>query len=186
MAAPVTPETLTPICDAVAKIVGATPDQDQGTYFYFHRSYTLPGSGGQAFIVTRDKNRLQFRAALPYYRGYRPTVTPVITVDSSREPESIARDFNRRFLPDLIAAHASASHQVAKAQDHERRMQETTEAVKSALIPLGARDGRLTAYRDGNGSVSARVDAPESVTIEFRYCTQEQALRLLAAAQAAL
>ncbi len=119
----------------VRQIVGCLPGAwsiDADTY-----SVVARGEEGEAicFDVIEHQGRLSISGSFGDCNAYLDyqAKRPKITVDAGRDPAIIAREIERKVLPDYRELLASARHHKALTEARQARIQATIEGVTAAL-----------------------------------------------------
>ena len=101
----------------------------------------------------------------------------------SKTPKQIAKDIQRRLLPDAEAQYERVSKRLAEHQRFETAKGETYKRMTTALgvnpSEWEIERDTVTKYQIGSYRVEAKVNSADSVEIEIRYLNAEQAEKIL-------
>ena len=104
-----------------------------------------------------------------------------IRVSPGREAEAVARDITRRLLPDAEVGYARHMEEAAQAKAYALGVARTTGALMAEglrVSRVGGGEGRLGTYIHDGVSSDWRVTSEDSVTVQLRWLTLEQALQV--------
>lgn len=145
--------------------------------------WTASDAGRRPGVLRRDDG-MELTAWEEYGRSWMVNLSGYgasIRVSAGREAEAVARDITRRLLPDAEVEYARHLEEAAQAKARALGVARTTEALATEglrVSHVGGGKGHLETYiRDGVSS-SWRVLSEDSVTVQLRYLTLEQALQV--------
>jgi hypothetical protein len=173
-----------------------TLDEDGRRY----AELTRAGDGAEIGVAVggyRKEGRVTFRAHWPKYKDgqtFTPRSYPEITCSTARDPKALARELERRLLPDFDPAYQAALDEIrtsdARAAEAWRAAERIAEAI-GAEPPREPRhrqhtNGAAVELRGGPSKVyglkvhPAYTDTPLLVSFEVHYVDEETALQVLA------
>ena len=104
-----------------------------------------------------------------------------IRVSAGREAKAVARDITRHLLPGAEAGYARHLEEAAQAKAHAPGVAHTTGALMAEglrVSHVGGGEGRPGTHIHDGVSSDWRVASKDSVTVQLRYLTLEQALQV--------
>ena len=127
----------------IATALGWFMEEPKGEHWAI--TLTAPGAEGWSLWLRWEKNRIEVQAHYPKGRDGRESFpsamsdprASTITVSSTRTPEAIAGEIERRFLPDYKIAFDAQAQRVA---GHNSYADKTAESVQQLKATCGALD----------------------------------------------
>ena len=143
----------------------------------------VDGPGEYGLFIRADNGRYRITGHYPrhtngQYAGYR-IATPTITVSASRPLDKIARDIQRRFIPDYGKAVEACRAEIKELDEFNNVRDATLQSLAGILgnQPSKHTESTISLYRGGI-SVKARVHSGQSVEIEVGSVSRARAEKL--------
>jgi len=121
---------------------------------------------GRSGMGPRDK--LHVFGIYPTARGCMEEERPSINVSATREPEAIARDIKRRFLPDYLTAHAESARRDVAENERKARVAHNQKRLAAALGGRVGDNGRGPEVWTSIPGVYVKYVQDTSICMELR------------------
>jgi len=144
-----------------------------------------PQMQGAALMIHRRDQRLEISGIYArnpddrtgYYGPYENP--PQITVSAAREPQAIARDIQRRFIPDYLREFEHSRERVDETRLDYSRRRDALEQIAAALghtLEPDTLDIHTTRFKTYIGKTHVTVKVYSDVTIEILWANLETAV----------